>query len=436
MVTTIFKYEFKKVKNSVSFWLLILAIFCIGILSLYNGKATISQQNKNIAAAIKKEDVVFTGIIKQIIAADTSTEDKKWDYNRLKKSAWFISSPNKRWTTYNTPLPMSVLSIGNRDIYPYYHEIEPYSFYMRFFKTEIANPTTLLIGNIDLAFVIIFLFPLFIIALTFNLQSAEIENGTYQLLNTLAVSAKKILAIKGLFYFLIALLLLILILLSATLFVTTFNFKIWLQFLGIATLYLMFWFLAAVQFNKLKKSSLINISFLLGLWIILLIALPAIGNAIANVKYNLNSNVFSETTRRIQFKRGPETLKNTLQNFIKLYPKYKNTDTAGTLLIDKAFVVSGDFNDQIGDSLWAKYELEIKQKENFIQLFNFYNPAVITQLTLNKITQTNLANYLQYVKKARKFTQEVKMDVIDKVMNNKDLTINDFTNRKKFNSKN
>lgn len=432
MVQTIFLYEFKKIKNAISFWLLLLIVFCIGILSLYNGSKTIAAQNNNITVAIEKEDAVFKGIVKQIQVADTSTEDKKWDYSHLKDASWMLSSPNKRWTTYNTPNAMAALSIGNRDVYPYYHEIEPLSFYMRFFKSEINNPLTQLIGSIDVAFVIVFLFPLLIIALTFNLQSSEIENGTFAFLQTASISTNKILIVKSLFYFLIVIALLTSILLCAGIFISSLNWSVLLQFLGSSILYFVFWFAGTVILSSYKKTSIQNIGFLLGLWIVLLIALPAIGNSIANVAYKVNSDVFSENIRRVQVKKDKKSMADAIQKFNTLHPEFAGIDTAAAKLFDNAYAVGGELNDQIGDSLWAIYSKQIIHKEAFIKAFNIYNPAVLTQLYFNKITHTDLDNYLQYVQTARQFAQQVKMDLLDKAIKETELTEDDFLNRKKF----
>ena len=55
------------------------------------------------------------------------------------------------------------------------------------FDTDLVNPSSLHAGNLDLAFVILFLFPLLVIVLTFNLIAEETESGTWKLV---AVQAK------------------------------------------------------------------------------------------------------------------------------------------------------------------------------------------------------------------------------------------------------
>lgn len=271
----------------------------ISLYALYNGKSLISSQQKNIRLAVARENSVFDGIVHQIQHPDTTTESAKFAYSHLTDAGWTITSPNKRWTSYWRPTSLSFLSVGNRDIYPYYHELEPYSFYMRFFKNEISSPFKLLYGNFDLAFVIVLLFPLFIIAFTFDAYSSEVENGTYAILNSVTLP-RRIINSKLLFYLSMTLVLLNLVLLISLFFADQLNFGHWLLFVLIANVYVLIWFLLIYAISLLKKSSVVNAILLITCWIFLSIGLPAIFNAVANAKYPINTEVFSKYIRRVQ----------------------------------------------------------------------------------------------------------------------------------------
>lgn len=432
MIQTIFLYEWKKLKQSASFWLIVFALLCIGFMALINGRHVMAEQRHNIHLAIAGEDSIFTNIVRQIQYPDTATEDNKWRYSRMKDPSWSITSPDKRWTTYWMPKPMSELSIGNRDVYPYYHEIEPYSFYMRFFKSEISNPFSLLIGNIDLAFVIIYLLPLFLIAFTFSLQSSEIESGTFALLSIVNISTRHILLYKTLFYYLLSLLLLVVLMLAALFFVHQVAWGVWLKFSIVSGLYLLIWTAASYCWNRLKRSSLVNIISLLCLWVLLLVVLPSTGNAIATVQYPVNAEVFSDHIRRVQLKYETDSLLQNVNRFLQLYPQYKKTDTSASELTGKAYIAKGVANDIQGDVLMKTYVGEMLKNERFIKRYNICNPAMLCQLYFNKIVETDLDSYLQYMHQARQFTQDVKMDLVDKLFRDELMTIKDFKNRKKF----
>src|SRR5246127_3184980 len=80
------------------------------------------------------------------------------------------------------PLQLSPLSIGQSDVLPYYFKITTASKESVLTSNEIENPHRLLHGRFDLSFVIIYLFPLLIIALSYNAISSEQEQGTLALM--------------------------------------------------------------------------------------------------------------------------------------------------------------------------------------------------------------------------------------------------------------
>src|SRR3546814_20416375 len=61
---------------------------------------------------------------------------------------------------------------------------------------EIENPLNLMTGTFDISFVVIFLLPVFIIALTYDMLSGEKESGTLALAMTQPVSLRTFMAAK------------------------------------------------------------------------------------------------------------------------------------------------------------------------------------------------------------------------------------------------
>jgi ABC-2 type transport system permease protein len=67
-------------------------------------------------------------------------------------------------------------------------------------KTErLDNPINSLYGQFDLGFLMVWLFPLLIIVLTYNMLSAEAEQGTLKMLLTEGLSAGRLLIVKSSF---------------------------------------------------------------------------------------------------------------------------------------------------------------------------------------------------------------------------------------------
>lgn len=431
ILKTVFAFEWKKTLASPAFWMASVLLLCISLFALNNGKNIIREQENNIKNAVEKESIVFKEIVDQMQNPDTSTAEKKWQFGKFTDPSWTLISPNKRWTSYWKPSPSGFLSVGNRDVYPYYHEMEPFSFYMRFFKSEISSPFKLLFGNFDLAFVIVLLFPLLIIAFSFDSHSAEVENGTYPMINAVS-NAAKVVNFKFLFYLALALLLLKIIMLLSIPFFNVFAFKEWLLFTLIANIYILIWFGIAYVIIRLKKSSVQNAIILLTVWIFLTIGIPAISNAVANAKYPVNAEIFSKHIRRVQLNPEPAILKNRIAEFVKLYPEYEGTDTTNYLLFGKAYAASGELNDRQGDKALAMYFQQIQERERFLTISNFLNPVTRCQQLLNQLTETDLQNYISYVRNVRAYVQVVKEGLLKKYFSGQEMTIQDFQKRLSF----
>jgi len=76
------------------------------------------------------------------------------------------------------PAAMAPLSVGQADAYPFTAETFPLGGYTYLFRrvwADIGSPTVRAAGRFDLAFVVVFLLPLVILATTYDLWSRERE---------------------------------------------------------------------------------------------------------------------------------------------------------------------------------------------------------------------------------------------------------------------
>ncbi|MET0337960.1 MAG: ABC transporter permease subunit [Caulobacter sp.] len=98
------------------------------------------------------------------------------------------------------PGAMAVLSIGQAEAYPYAARMIPLQDITMFdpFKVDVDNPAVRAAGRFDLAFVIVFVLPLVILAAAFDLWSRERERGVAAMVLSQPVGALTLLAGKAL----------------------------------------------------------------------------------------------------------------------------------------------------------------------------------------------------------------------------------------------
>jgi len=91
-----------------------------------------------------------------------------------------------RFGLVNQTPNLAGLSIGQRDINPSIISVTIRNLEEQKYTTDLMNPMYQLLGNLDFSFVLLYFFPLIIIAFCFNIISEEKEEGTWSLLLTQA----------------------------------------------------------------------------------------------------------------------------------------------------------------------------------------------------------------------------------------------------------
>jgi len=145
---------------------------------IYNGASWVRFQRSTIGAEKAEEKARLTDLANQITALNAGhvAWDRSFYYDRRNPPA-VNSAFGYRWSVL-PPAPLAALSVGQSDILPYYALVTVTPRYASPTFDELQNPLQLMAGRFDLAFVIVYLFPLLIFALSYNLLSAERENGT------------------------------------------------------------------------------------------------------------------------------------------------------------------------------------------------------------------------------------------------------------------
>lgn len=99
------------------------------------------------------------------------------------------------------PGPMAAVSLGQADAYPYTADVvalgDPTQLFRRIWA-DIGNPAARAAGRFDLAFVIVFLLPLILLAATHDLWSSERERGIAAMLLSQPVPPARLIRVKAL----------------------------------------------------------------------------------------------------------------------------------------------------------------------------------------------------------------------------------------------
>jgi ABC-2 type transport system permease protein len=171
------------------------------------------------------------------------------------------------------PPPLAWLAIGQSDLYPTAYFGPEYDE-----VSQIANPLKLLAGHWDLGFTTVYLLPLFILALSFDLVASDRESGILQITLSQPVRARTILLARAttvalIVFGAVAIVYIVGVATSGVDFQDGMTARALLA--GVAIIvYAAFWLALAVGLNALGRSATDNALALATLWLCFVVLLP------------------------------------------------------------------------------------------------------------------------------------------------------------------
>lgn len=392
-----------------NYWLAAITLLLL-VLCLYagwNGNNRVTEREENIVAAI---DEMKTSDELMVARLDSLTSGQEinlasWQFPSVPTA---VGDNNPRVAAFR-PGQLSLIATGQSDMFNHYVKptLTDDSFSIGFM--ELASPVSLLMGNFDLSFVLIYLLPLVIISFSYNILSSEKEQGSLLLIASSPLSLRLWLLQKVLTRFFIVNLLLSVCLWLTFLFNGVSIGKPFFVFLGQVWLYAAFWFILAYVLNLLGASSSNNAMYLIGSWIILVLAIPSLINQSANTVYPAPSRtLLINEMRTLQAEIDAEQDK-ILDSYLRNHPELITTREAeeGTAYLWwQRYFASKDLLLDEMSPLLAEYDQSLRKQQHWVNQFSFLSPSVLFQNNINYLAETSTAHYDVYRQSVLTFTEE------------------------------
>jgi len=311
---------------------------------------------------------------------------------------------------------LSGLAIGQRDVNPSVQRVTIRALEAQKYDAGLTNPANLLLGNLDFSFVLIYLFPLLIIAFTYNLVAEERENGTWKIV---AVQSRHpfrlVLQLVAIRVFVMLGVLVALLALAAFMLGIPVNAAFG-AFGLTSVLYLLFWFAVCFWITSLHRSSSFNAMALVMIWMGLLIVWPAaVNNSIENrypVPEAMNTMV---KQRKAYHEKWDMDKQVTMDRFYAHYPQFKTyglPDESFSWLWYYAMQQMGD--DESAEQSAALRE-KLLQREVTSRHIAWLVPTLHTQLYLNELAQSGLGNQLRFLDAVNGFHEKKRLSFYPKI---------------------
>ncbi len=300
-------------------------------------------------------------------------------------------------------LALSPVAAGQSDMFADYYQVTIGS-RTEFMETgEIESPWKLLSGQFDLAFVLIYMFPLFIFAISFNMLSVERDQGTLRMLLSQPLTLSRLVLAKtlvragviiGLAVFVPALVLL------ATRHGALDGVAI--GFLGLwaalVIAYGLFWFALSALINSLGRASATNALMLIGAWVLLVLVAPVVLNLAVSAVHPAPSRTDLATQSRLVTIDGLNRFEEQFsQEYVDqpeaLLPKDGRLDVAPRM---RAYYLMEEFVDQRLAEVLARFDRQIAAQQVLVDRFSFISPAIVANEGMASLAGNGTRRYERF----------------------------------------
>ncbi len=280
--------------------LALLALIACLAYGVWTGTRWSAFQEDSVRAGVQREAEVFGGLEEQ--AREWAAQGATASPDAFALHPGYIGLFYPRFAGL-PPGPAAPLSVGQSDIRPYYYWVNGERRDSWLDQEELENPQNLLAGRFDLGFVVVFLLPIILLGLSFDLLSREREQGTLQLIASQPVPMGTLTVGKILARWLLVMAALLLVMIPAGLWMGLVEAApgALLLWTGAVGGYALFWLLLAAAVNTVTRGSAANGILLLSAWLLLVVVVPPILNRTVAFVHPLPPRAeLIETTRALE----------------------------------------------------------------------------------------------------------------------------------------
>ncbi|MDR6787930.1 ABC-2 type transport system permease protein [Sphingomonas sp. BE138] len=364
---------------------------CLTIAALAAGMAEVARQRAAIAAipAAQAEDI-------EAIAAWI---DEKKDAG---SAAYYSFHP-----TWNAPAPLAFAALGMRDVSPYILRVRALGLEAQIWDGDTFNPELALPGRFDFAFVLVFLAPLFVIALFHDLRSGEREAGRERMLDALPGARNLWRRRTGIRLALLCAALALPFMVAAI--VEGVASGTILIVLLVVVSYLLFWVAIAALVGRLRLSSVANAATLAATWMVLVLIVPTLANVVVNAALPVTQGAEIAMAQREAVNRAWDVPREeTMRRFYAQHPEWADSAPLGAAFHYKwyfAFHQNGD--ESVAGRVHA-YRAALVKRDAVGRALGWLLPSVGVQALLTRLARTDLSAQLAYQDSIRAFHRQLR----------------------------
>jgi ABC-2 type transport system permease protein len=298
------------------------------------------------------------------------------------------------------PAPLAALSVGQRDLLPHTIFVSLDARPVEETKDGGKSAAQLATGPFDLAFVFVFLLPLAVIALGYDLLSSERERGTLALVWSQPITPAHFLAAKAGVRAAFVIVLVVMPGWLASLLTADGLAELVRAPFGLAACavlllcYTGFWFAAAVSVNALGRSSAENALALVALWLACVMIVPGLVSVAVDALHPSPSRVSLVNASRAAV-RDVESQGSALEGD---HGRAKDVAAAGTRVVQ----LQQDMERKL-QPVVASFREQLERQQRLVDGLRYLSPALVLSEGLNDVAGSGVRRHQHFTAQVELF---------------------------------
>lgn len=364
-----------------------------GLFALQHGETVIGRQEAALAGSQSRQTAQQSHILSPLPASA-------------------IAGDQFYYLEYHTerhPSPWARLVIGQRDVQAFNLKIRLLALQGQLYASDLGHPLLASLGQFDLAFVIVVLAPLLLIALTYNLWSGEAELGTWPLLQAQPTAPWRVLALRAVLRLALVWLPIVALLLASVVIAGVPLDLRWGALTAASGAYLMVWLAAVLLVTVWRRPSEVNLLVLLGLWVFWTALGPALVSVAAASRFPLPEALELTVLQRQGYHGAwDEPLPEVMEAFFERYPEWRGHEVPTGRYSNAWYYAMQERGDAAARSAAARYRQSLEARDQWVQRVSWLLPPAALQQWLMRQARTDLQAHLAYLDSVAAYHETLK----------------------------
>ncbi|MCB2108351.1 MAG: DUF3526 domain-containing protein [Rhodobacteraceae bacterium] len=326
--------------------------------------------------------------------------------------------------------PLAALSVGQSDVQPSYYRVTAQPAHTFLNASEIQNPVTQVLGSFDAAFVFIFVLPILIIAVSFDLMSREKEGGTLGLVAAQGVRLRSLILAKisARAWMILAVLLVLVFVAGAIVGADITAPSVIIQLLAlfaVVAAYAFFWFALGLLINAFNWPSVTNGVVLANIWLIFVVVLPSFVNVAATMLYPAPSRVALTTEMREATEEADKEAASARDAYLFDHPELAGAGANPDDFYLQVLATNAAVEKAI-EPILDQFAQQAQSRERVVGLLQYTSPAIAAQEALNALAGTGNRRFADFTQQVLEFHERWSGFFVSRIIKGQRMKAADF----------